>query len=48
MGDAAKIAAHVPSTLSSRSVERRWEDMILPCREDPCSCMDPRNLGKSE
>jgi len=42
MGDDAKISPRVASTLSSRSVERRWEDMILPCREDP------QNLGNSE
>jgi len=41
MGDAAKIYPRVPSTLSSRSVGR-WEDMILPSREDP------QNLGQSE
>jgi len=41
MGDSAKISLLIPSTLSSRSVGR-WEDMILPGREDP------RNLGKSE
>ena len=35
MGDAATISPRVPSTLSSRSVGRRWEDMILPSREDP-------------
>jgi len=35
MGDAAKISPHVPSTSSSRSLGRRWEDMILPGREDP-------------
>jgi len=35
LGDAAKISPRVPSTLSSRSVGRRWEDMILPGREDP-------------
>jgi len=45
--DAAKISPRVPSTLSSRSVGR-WEDMILPGREDPRNCVDPRNLGKSE
>jgi len=45
--DAAKISPRVPSTLSSRSVGR-WEDMILPGREDPRDCVDPRNLGKSE
>jgi len=44
MGDAAKIAPCVPSTLSLRSVAR-WEDMILPGREDPRNCVD---LGKSE
>jgi len=33
IGDAAKISPHIPSTLSSRSVAR-WEDMILPSRED--------------
>jgi len=42
MGDAAKISAGVPSTLRSRSVGRRWEDMILP------GCEDPQNLGQSE
>jgi len=41
IGDAVKISPRVPSTLSSRSIGR-WEDMILPGREDP------RNLGQSE
>jgi len=41
IGDAGKISPCVPSTWSSRS-EGRWEDMILPGREDP------RNLGQSE
>ena len=45
--DAAKISPRVPSTLSSTSVER-WEDMIIPRREDPRRCVDPRNLGKNE
>jgi len=44
MGDAAKISRRVPSTLTSRSVER-WEHMILPGREDPRNCVD---LGQSE
>jgi len=35
MGEAAKISPCVPSTFSSRSVGRRWEDMILPDRENP-------------
>jgi len=48
MGDAAKISPRVASTLRLRSVGRRWEDMILPGREDPRNCLDPRNLGKSE
>ena len=48
MGDAAKISPHVPNTLSSRSVERRWEDMMLHGRKDPCNCADQRNLRKSE
>jgi hypothetical protein len=48
MGDAAKISAHVPSTLSSRSRGRRWEDIILPGRKDPRNWADPRNLGKSK
>jgi len=48
MGDAVKICPHVPSTLSSRSVGRRWEDMILPGRQDPRNCFNPRNLWKSE
>jgi len=47
MGDAAKISPRVPSTLISRSVGRRREDMILPGREDPRNCVDP-NLGQSE
>jgi len=47
MGDAAKISPRVPSTLSSRSVGR-WEDMILPGRENPCNCADPRNPGQSK
>ena len=42
---ALKISPQVPPTLSSRSVGRRWEDMILPGRKDPCNCADP---GKSE
>jgi len=41
IGDAAKISPRVPSTLSSRSVGRRWEDMILPGCEDPRNCVDP-------
>jgi hypothetical protein len=45
--DAAKISPCVPSTLSSRSVGR-WEDIILPGREDLHNCVDPRNLGKSK
>jgi len=44
MGNTAKISLPVPSTFSSRSVGR-WEDMILPGREDPRNCMD---LGQSE
>jgi len=48
IGDAAKISPHVPSTLSSRSVGRRSEDMILPACKDPRNCADPRNLGNSE
>ena len=47
MGDAAKISPRVPSTLSLRSIGR-WEDMILPGREDPHNCADIRNLGQSE
>jgi len=47
MGDAAKISPRVPSTLCSRSVGS-WEDMMLPGREDPRDCADPRNLGQSE
>jgi len=47
MGDAAKITPRVPSTLSSRNIGR-WGDMILPGREDPRNCADPRNLGQSE
>jgi len=35
MGYAAKISPCVPSTLSLKGVGRRWEDMILPYREDP-------------
>jgi len=38
MGDAAKICPRIPSTLSSTSVGR-WEDMILPGREDPRNCV---------
>jgi hypothetical protein len=48
MGDAAKITPHIPSTLCSRSVGGRSEDMILPGCKDPRNCADPRNLGKSE
>jgi len=40
MGDAAKISARIPSTLSSTSVGR-WEDIILPCHEDPRNGVDP-------
>jgi len=47
MGDAVKISPRVRSTLSSRSIGR-WEDRILPCREDPRNYVDPRNLGQSE
>ena len=47
MGDAATISPRVPSTLSSRRAGK-WEDMILPSREDPPYCVDPRNLGQSE
>jgi len=47
MGDTAKISPHVPSTLISRSLGRRWEDMILSGREDPRNCVHP-NLGQSE
>ena len=43
MGDAVKISPHVPSRLSSRSVGRRWEDLILPGRENPCNGADPRS-----
>ena len=42
MGDAVKISPRVPSTFSSRSVGRRWQDMILAGREDPRNCVDPR------
>jgi len=45
---ALKISPHVPSTLSSRIVRRRWEDMNLPGRKDPRNCADPWNLGKSD
>jgi len=45
---AVEISPHVLSALSSRSIGRRWEDMILPGREDPRNCLDPQNLGKSE
>ena len=45
MGDAVKISPRVPSTLSSRSVWRTWDHMILPGREDPRNCVVPRNLG---
>jgi len=48
MGDAATFSPRVPSTLSSRSVGMRWEDMILPSCEDPRNCVDTRNLGQSE
>jgi len=41
IGDSAKISALVPCTLCSRSVGRRWVDMILPGREDPHNCVDP-------
>ena len=46
MGDAAKISPHVPSTLSSRSVGRRWEDMILPGCQDPRKERARPKLGK--
>jgi hypothetical protein len=42
-----KISPRVPSTFSPRRVGRRCEDMILPGREDPRDCVDPRNLGKT-
>jgi len=42
MGDAARISTRVPSTSSSRSVGRTWEDMILPGCEDPRNGVDPR------
>jgi len=48
MGDAAKISPRVPSTLSSRNIGRRWEDMILPGHEDPRNRVDPWNLRQSE
>jgi len=48
MGDSAIISPRVPSTFSSMSVGKRWEDMILPGREDPRDCVDPRNLGQWE
>jgi len=48
MGDSAIISPRVPSTFSSMSVGNRWEDMILPGREDPRDCVDPRNLGQWE
>ena len=48
IGDAALISAHIPSTLLSRSVWRRWEDVILSGCEYPRDCIDPGNLGKCE
>jgi len=42
MGDAAKISPRVPSTLSSRSVGRGREDMILPGCEGRRYRVDPR------
>jgi len=48
MGDAATISPRVPSTLSSRNVGVRWEDMILPGHEDPRNCVDTWNLRQSE
>jgi hypothetical protein len=48
MGDAATNSTHVLSTLSSRSVGRREEDMILAGHKDQHNCADRRNLGNSE
>jgi hypothetical protein len=48
MGDTAKISPHVLSTVSSRSVRSRWDDVILPGRKDPRNWADPRHLGKSQ
>ena len=36
------------SSSSSSSVGTRCEDMIHPGCEDPCNCVDPRNLGSSK
>jgi len=38
----------IKSQPGTRSVGWGWEDMILPGRKDPRSCVDPRNRGKSE
>jgi len=31
-----------------RSIGIGWEHMMLPCVEDPCHCVDPRNIGQSK
>jgi hypothetical protein len=48
MHDAAKNSSRLPSTFSSRSLTRRWEDMAQPGQEDRRNWVDPRNLGLSE
>jgi len=47
MSEAAKISRHFPSPLRSRTIEGRWEDLVLPGRESPCNCVDPRSETKS-
>jgi hypothetical protein len=47
MPDAAKISHRVPSTWSSRSIERKSKDVTLPCHKHPCNRVNPRNVGKS-
>ena len=46
MGDAAKISPRIPSTLNTRSIRTRLEDMILPGREDPRKEGVRPNVGK--
>jgi len=42
------LHAMIKSQPGSRSVGWGWEDMVLPGREDPRNCIDPRNRRKSE
>jgi len=42
------VHAMIKSQPGSRSVGWGWEDMMLPGREDPHNCVDPRDRRKSE